>query len=135
MSIYYWTMHKIIKLQYSKLEIPAYNKSLKPPVVIFAEDFLCVLKVFKSLITPYYRASRGVARNFWLGGTEVILSYWFAIQEKYKVWHIYIYTCLPALVLVKNLNLTKTRLHLQEIIFIEIKYNKVTINNYKINSS
>ena len=48
---------KIIKLQYSKLEIPACNKSLKPPVVISAEEFLCVLKVFKSLITPYYRAS------------------------------------------------------------------------------
>ena len=45
---------------------------------------------------------RGVARNFWLGGAEVILSYWFAIQEKYKVWDIYIYTCLPALVLEKK---------------------------------
>ena len=49
--------------------------------------------------------------------------------------HIYIYTCLPALVLEKNINLTKIRLHLQEIIFIEIKYNKITISNYKINSS
>ena len=35
----------------------------------------------------------------------------------------------------KTLNLTKTRLHLQEIIFIEIKYNKVTISNHKLNSS
>ena len=35
----------------------------------------------------------------------------------------------------KKNNVTKIRLHLQEIIFIEIKYNKVTISNYKINCS
>ena len=30
---------------------------------------------------------------------------------------------------------TQTRVHLQEIIFIVIKYNKVTISNHKINSN
>ena len=51
--------------------------------------------------------------------------------------HTYIHTCLPRLVLEKKktLNLTRTRIHLQEIIFIEIKYNKVTISNHKINSN
>ena len=35
----------------------------------------------------------------------------------------------------KTLNLTKIRLHLQEIVFIEIKYNKVIISNHKVFSS
>ena len=49
----------------------------------------------------------------------------------------YIHICHPTLVLEKEktLNLTKIRLHLQEIISREIIYNKVTISNHKINSN
>ena len=47
--------------------------------------------------------TQGRSQKFFVGGAVVILSYWFAIQEKYKVWHIYIYTCLSALVLGKKI--------------------------------
>ena len=45
---------------------------------------------------------------------------------------IYMFSCISFRK--KKLNLTKSKLYLKIIIFIEIKYNKVTISHYKINS-
>ena len=67
------------------------------------------------------------------GNTIVLICNSRKIQSDiYTYMHAY----LLALVLgkKKTLNLTKIRLHLQEIMFIEIKYNKVTTSNQKINS-
>ena len=82
--------------------------------------------------------TRRVAKKFWLWGQGniIILIYNSRKIQSMTYTHIYIYICLLALVLEKKtLNLTKIRIRLKEIIFIEIKYNKVTVSNHKINSS
>ena len=80
--------------------------------------------------------TRGVAKKFWLWGQGNIIILIYNSRKIQSMTYTHIYICLLALVLEKKtLNLTKIRIRLKEIIFIEIKYNKVTVSNHKINSS